>query len=169
MAASGKWIDGIDADMPGDKAARRSLEPRLTIVAQSLPLAAHLAEHDIEHVHRLRVATRRAWAALKLYKDLLPSKPGRWMKKRLRKIRHAAGEARDLDVLGQRLSNQYGEKAVAIVALVRQERARVQDAIACVAVRCSHEDRYVRKTAKLVDGIGISDSGNGAPHTFGQW
>ena len=49
MAASGKWIEGLDAQTPIDKASRRSLEPRLTIVAQFLPLAAHLAEHDIEH------------------------------------------------------------------------------------------------------------------------
>src|SRR3954466_9022178 len=110
MAASGKWIEGIGSENPVEEAARRSLEPRLAAVARCLPLAAHLAEHEFEHVHRLRVATRRACAALKLYKQLLPEKPARWLKRRLRKIRKAAGDARDLDVLSRRLLVEYGEK-----------------------------------------------------------
>src|SRR3954452_1710302 len=96
MAATGKWIEGIGAQAPVEEAAQRSLELRLSAVARWLPLAAHLAEHDVEHVHRLRVATRRACAALKLYKELLPQKPGHWLKRRVRKIRKAAGDARDL-------------------------------------------------------------------------
>src|SRR2546421_3740321 len=101
MASSSKWIEGIGPETRIEEAARRSLEPRLAAVGHYLPMAAHLAEHDVEHVHRLRVATRRAVAALKLYRKLLPKKPARWMKKRLRKIRRAAGDARDLDVLAK--------------------------------------------------------------------
>src|SRR5215212_9146615 len=106
MAPSGKWIDGIGPETTVADAARRSLEPRLAVIAHSLPLAAHFAEHDIVHVHRLRVATRRAAAALKLYCDWLPRKSARWIKKRLRKIRRAASEARDLDVLIERLQRE---------------------------------------------------------------
>src|SRR5215213_8146493 len=108
MAASGKWIDGIGPETAVADAARRSLEVRLAVVANALPLAAHLSEHDIEHVHRLRVATRRAAAALKLYRDWLPRKPARWIKKRLRQIRRAASEIRDLDVLIERLQREGG-------------------------------------------------------------
>src|SRR4051812_18854466 len=172
MAVSGKWIEGIDAAAPVEEAARKSLEPRLSAVAGSLPLAAHLAEHDVEYVHRLRVATRRAGAALKLYKELLPRKPARWLKKRLRKIRQAAGDARDLDVLAHRLNAQYGEKAAAILNLIREERAAVQDTVAEIAARCSHKDRYVRETAKLISGIRSPHSENGksqTQRTFGQW
>ena len=107
---SGKWIEGIGPDGSVDDAARRSLEPRLTAVVHWLPLAAYLAEHDVEHVHRLRVSTRRAVAALKLYRDWLPRKQRRWVKKRLKKIRRAAGDARDLDVLAERLARDYGER-----------------------------------------------------------
>src|SRR5256714_15128374 len=115
MASSGKWIDGLHADSAVEDAARRSLERRLAVVAHTLPLAAHLAEHDIEHVHRLRVATRRAAAALKLYWDWLPQKSARWIKKRLRQTRRAASEARDLDVLIQRLERDSGTPAEPIV------------------------------------------------------
>src|SRR4051794_31709926 len=104
--------------------------------------------------------------------ELLPRKPARWLKKRLRKIRQAAGDARDLDVLAHRLSVQYGERVAAILNLVREERAGVQAVIETVAARCSHEDQYVRKTAKLISGIRSAHSENGesqTERTFGQW
>src|SRR3954452_6464358 len=109
MSSSGKWVDGLGTDTTVSDASRCSLVVRLAVVAHTLPLAAHLSEHDIEHVHRLRVATRRAAAALKLYRDWLPQKSARWFKKRLRQIRRAAGEARDLDVLIQKLQHEAGE------------------------------------------------------------
>ena len=99
MGPSGKWIDGIRADASVVDAARVSLAARLTAVAHWLPLAAYHSSQDSEHVHRLRVSTRRAVAALKLYRDWLPSGHFRWVKGRLKMIRRAAGEARDLDVL----------------------------------------------------------------------
>src|SRR3954467_8235956 len=126
MAASGKWIEGIGAETTIADAARRSLEPRLAVVAHTLPLAAHLAEHDIEHVHRLRVATRRAAAALKLYRALVPLKRGRWVKKRLRKIRRAASEARDVDVLIKRLARDQATGTQPIIDFLIAKRAAVQ-------------------------------------------
>src|SRR5262249_22855308 len=53
---------------------------------------------DIEHVHRLRVATRRAGAALRIFESCLPDKTFRRVRKQLRAMRRAAGEARDWDV-----------------------------------------------------------------------
>jgi CHAD domain-containing protein len=172
MAASGKWIDGISAETRVDEAARRSLEPRLATVVQNLPLAAHLAEHDIEHVHRLRVATRRAVAAVKLYRDWLADKPARRMKKRLRKIRRAAGDARDLDVLAKRLAEDYGEPAAPIVELIAEERAAVQPAIVEIADRCRRDDRFVHQTRKLLDRIRppkIDDNSQQPSDEFGPW
>jgi CHAD domain-containing protein len=153
MAAGAKWIEGLPADCSVADAARRSLGPRLSSVVHLLPLAAHLAEHDIEHVHRLRVATRRATAALKLYRDCVAGKPGRRMKKRLRQIRRAAGDARDLDVLADRLARDYGEPAAPVVELIANDRAAVQPAIIRVAQRCREDDCYIRKTAKLLRSI----------------
>jgi CHAD domain-containing protein len=171
MAPGAKWIEGIDSQTPIDKAARRSLEPRLTIVAQCLPLAAHLAEHDIEHVHRLRVATRRATAAVKLYRDCLPDKPARWMKKRLKKIRRAAGDARDLDVLAVRLAEEYGDRVRPIVEFIGTERAAVQPAILKIADRLRREDAFIRKTSKLHDGINNPANGDDSDEAnpFGKW
>src|SRR5215216_5421763 len=145
MAISGKWIDGIGPETPVADAARRSLELRLAVVANALPLAAHLSEHDIEHVHRLRVATRRAAAALKLYRDWLPLKPARWIKKRLRQIRRAAGETRDLDVLIERLQRELGARAAPIVQFFGKRRAALQPEIIDLAEDLRRDDRFVCK------------------------
>jgi CHAD domain-containing protein len=171
MATSSKWIEGIGPDSTVEDAARRSLEPRLTAVSHLLPMAAHLAEHDIEHVHRLRVATRRAVAALKLYRDCVPRKQLRWVKKRFRKIRRAAGDARDLDVLADRLAREYGERVTAVIDLIARERASVQPTIVRIAERCRNEDRLVRKTAALLQSIRSpkADDRCAEPKTFHDW
>lgn len=172
MAASGKWIEGIGGQTSVEEAARRSLEPRLAAVVRCLPVAAHLAEHDIEHVHRLRVATRRAVAALDLYDESLASKPARWMKKRLRQIRRAAADARDLDVLAIRLAQEYGEAAATIVELITAQRATVRPAIVKIADRCLRDDRFIRKISKLLDGVRmptLQDHSEQEPAEFGHW
>jgi CHAD domain-containing protein len=136
-----------------------------------LPVAAYLAEHDIEHVHRLRVATRRATAALKLYKTCLPHKSYRWMKRRLRGIRRAVGDARDLDVLSDRLASEYGDAATPVVELVAAARSAAQPAIRKIAERCSRHDRLATKTAKLLHGIKFTNSlgpADQSPH-FREW
>lgn len=71
----------------------------LDSVRKCLKRAARNWTNDDEHVHRLRVATRRSLAAVKLFDSILPNKQRRWLNKNLKDILHAAGEARDLDVL----------------------------------------------------------------------
>ncbi len=164
-----KWIDGIDANLSVAEAARRSLDTRLTVVIQALPLAAYLAEHDVEHVHRLRVATRRAIAAIELYRDWLPTKSADWLKRRLKKIRRAAGAARDLDVMAARLERDYGDRARLVLDLLRQKRQKVQPAIMQCAAKCGKRDRLVKKIAKLLGGIRASQNGDDAEPKFGAW
>ncbi len=100
MSADGKWIPGLTPTTSLAEAARRTLQLRLELVTRHLPAAVERWHEDIEHVHQLRVATRRAGAAFDLFRDCLPHK--RWKKGRrlLRDLRRAAGEARDWDVFG---------------------------------------------------------------------
>jgi CHAD domain-containing protein len=171
MGPSGKWIDGIDPDGSVVDAARLSLGARLTAVAHWLPLAAHHAAQDIEHVHRLRVSTRRAVAALRLYREMLAPGHFRWVKKRLKKIRRAAGEARDLDVLGERLRRELGEPSGPIVAEIDRRRAEAQPALIRVAEKCRRNDRFVRKVARLRDAIcpPKNDGDSGSLLRFRNW
>ena len=62
---------------------------------QAKQLADQLAgvrkAEDLEYVHQLRVTTRRADAALQLFRDCMPSRRAKKMRRRLSQIRKAAG------------------------------------------------------------------------------
>jgi CHAD domain-containing protein len=94
----GKWIGGLTPDMPVETAARHVLAVRLEGVRQWLPRAVHEAQSDPENVHQLRVATRRADAAFRIFRCCLPGRTYKSGRGRLRTIRRAAGAARDWDV-----------------------------------------------------------------------
>jgi CHAD domain-containing protein len=101
---SNVWIvTGVER-LPADIVAARTVRQRLDAVWKWLPSAGSEAGRDPEAVHQLRVATRRGLAALDAFRDRLPEKRTAWFEKRLRRIRRAAGEARDLDVLSERLA-----------------------------------------------------------------
>lgn len=96
--AEGKWIPDVEADTPLSKAARHVLVLRFDVVRDRLPLAVNEADADVEYVHQLRVGTRRAGAALRIFGSLLPDRLQRRARKTLRRLRRAAGAARDWDV-----------------------------------------------------------------------
>jgi CHAD domain-containing protein len=96
--ADGKWISGLEAETPLVQAARHVLAVRLAVVGERLPQALHEADRDLEHVHQLRVGTRRADAALRIFAGCLPRKTYKSARRRLRRLRRAAGAARDWDV-----------------------------------------------------------------------
>jgi CHAD domain-containing protein len=96
--AEGKWISDLRPELPLAEAARRVLAARLQVVEEYLPRAAREADDDCEYVHQLRVGTRRADAALRIFARCLPRKTQRKARRRLKKLRRAAGAARDWDV-----------------------------------------------------------------------
>ena len=96
--ADGKWIEGLTPEMGVAEAATAVLAARFEVVRHFLPLAAEKPYDDPEYVHQLRVGTRRAAAALRVFADCLPRKHLRTLRRRLREIRRAAGDARDWDV-----------------------------------------------------------------------
>lgn len=96
--AEGKWINDLRPDTPLTDAARHVLFVRLQVVKDYLPRAALEADADSEYVHQLRVGTRRADAALRIFAGCLPKKIHRKARRRLKKLRRAAGAARDWDV-----------------------------------------------------------------------
>ena len=102
MALQSTWLVVEHGRTPASQVARRTLRKRLDAVWIELQAAAG-ERPDADRVHRLRVATRRTLAAIDAFADLLPAKRRDWFAKRLRKLRRAAGEARDLDVLSARL------------------------------------------------------------------
>ncbi len=72
--AEGKWISDLTPTMHLHEAARVVLLARYKAVRHYLPLAIDAAAKDVEHVHQLRVACRRAAAGLRLFESCLPDK-----------------------------------------------------------------------------------------------
>jgi CHAD domain-containing protein len=107
--------------MPGPDPAATVPGPCIFGAGRLLPLVDVLSAEiagvreadDIEHVHRMRVASRRLRAALPLFADCFPEKEYRFWLREIKKITRALGAARDMDVqiafLKKYLKSQTGQ------------------------------------------------------------
>lgn len=100
-----------------------------------------LGSNEPEYLHQLRVGLRRLRSALHAFRDLLPGKRRRRLARRLRKVSRELGEARDWDVLVQRL-----EAAPAPPALLSRARARRD-----LARKAARKVLRARRLAKLLE------------------
>jgi CHAD domain-containing protein len=132
--ADEKWIAGLRGDMSVTSAAKLALDLRLRAVSDRLPAAVFQADADPEHVHQLRVSTRRAAAALRIFADCLPARVHEKTRKTLRSLRRSAGEARDWDVflemIEPRLPRCKPKERIGLVFLygfARSQRELAQD------------------------------------------
>ncbi len=96
--ADRKWLPILTPETPLEGAAKRAIGARIAVICEYLPLAAEHAERDVEYIHQLRVATRRAGAALTLFEACLTERHGKALRKSVTRLRRAAGSARDWDV-----------------------------------------------------------------------
>ncbi|HEY6563797.1 MAG TPA: CHAD domain-containing protein [Pirellulaceae bacterium] len=94
---------------PISRFAQQILVERISTAMYWLPLAADHAAYCSDYVHQLRVASRRANAALRLMESLVAKRRGQTWRRRLRRIRRAAGDAREMDVLIMRLEEEHGQ------------------------------------------------------------
>jgi CHAD domain-containing protein len=156
--SDGKWITDLRARTPLANAARHVLTVRLEVVRHYLPLALHDPDKDIEHVHQLRVGTRRAAAALRIFAVCLPDKTYDLARWQLRKVRRAAGEARDWDVFVESLTiwgQQHGAKHQPgldyLIGHALAHRALAQTHLASAAAHYPFTfDRFIAETVAAV-------------------
>ncbi len=106
MAEFQKFLTDLPPDATVRDTALAALASRATALADVLVPAAEEADSDVEHVHRLRVSSRRTAAVLRVFAGLWPQKRVNELRRVVTKIRQAAGEARDLDVLCAELSER---------------------------------------------------------------
>jgi CHAD domain-containing protein len=172
MAQMDKWIPHVSPDDRTSDVAGRTLRSRLASVRDDLPPAALKPAEDIEYVHELRVATRRAMAAMRLYAEMLPRRRAARMEKRLKQILRAAGKARDYDVLAQRLSDAPTDpEAQRFLKKVRARRQQAQQPIGAVYRRLKRDDCFDRWVKKLLRGVRPRRKTNAEPKDarFGDW
>jgi len=86
----------LDCEASFAVAAQRVVEVRANEVFKQADGVLDLGE--VEHVHDMRVATRRLRAALEVFEECFPRKRYRKALKRVKALADALGERRDLDV-----------------------------------------------------------------------
>lgn len=142
-----KWLDNIAPDENIGRAAKRTLKMQLFAVEHFLPRAASRPEKDSEYVHNLRVWSRRSMVALDLYAELLPEARTRWIRKQLKRLRDAASEARDYDVLS---TLPLEEK---LLKQIRRHRAKAQKPLRAIHEKLTQGGRFERQVEKLLRGL----------------
>lgn len=155
MADLQQWLGEIAATDPLHVAAHRVLGERLGRVVDALPAATWDADEDVEHVHRLRVSSRRTRAALRLFRELLPKKPRRWIGRRLKRLQRASGGARDLDVMVLRLT-EAGDADPALVDRLRAHRREAQGALIEEYERLHRKQRLDLRRTELLGAMRAS-------------
>lgn len=165
---SSSWLVTAGREAAVGGVAMRTLRGRLRAVwAEARAAAEGLSP---EHVHRLRVATRRALAAFDVFQHILPPKRSLWFRKRLRALRRAASDARDLDVLTGRLGG-HGEPPAAartargrLVAMLSKQRVVSREPI-----RELHERLVEADWPGRVDALLERVAARGAGLTLGDY
>jgi CHAD domain-containing protein len=107
----------------------------LKTVGEALTRAAKPFQGDVEPIHAVRVSTRRAAATLQFFDERFSTKLAARFQKRLKRIRRAAGVARDADVQVELLT-------------ARGADAQMLDAVRSEQASARRELRKVRRRAK---------------------
>jgi CHAD domain-containing protein len=168
MGRNSKWIDASPDDCT-QRIAARALESRLERIGHYLDRAVREPRSETENVHQLRVFARRAAAALEIFDDWLPARRGRWVNKQVKRVRKAAGEARDLDVLRLGWIERGGQMDANQVALLLDELGRCREA-AQQPIEASHEKLigkdFERRVTKFVKHVRTRQSPCSAEDRF---
>jgi CHAD domain-containing protein len=81
-----------------DEAAKLAIERNISKIFKFYAMAGDGGSEDTEVIHQLRVSSRRAGEAIDLFAPCIPKNELRPLKKAVKRIRRAAGSARDWDV-----------------------------------------------------------------------
>lgn len=165
-----KWVKGISPEQPLRAAAHGILQSRLSAVWHWLPLAAEKSDEDIEYVHQLRVSTRRAVEAVRVFSDLISDTARADLRAKLRQVRLAADEARNLDVLCAELlrcADASCENTCRDIAgAIRQRRRDAQQPIAAIHRELAAAN-FNDRIAEVLEEIRSGDQEKSKP-TFGR-
>jgi len=133
--ARAREVPGFDCDERFAAAAARVVRVRTAEVLAHSEGVLEIGE--IEHLHDMRVATRRLRAALEVFEACFPRKRHRRALKRVKALADALGERRDRDVEIEFLEGFAAaapaadrEALWARIATLREEQLRANEALA---------------------------------------
>lgn len=148
-----KWLTAATPDAPADSVARIALAERLVAVRHFLDNALGGSDEP-EQIHQLRVWTRRASAALKLFEPALPGSQTRRMKKLLRKLRRTAGDIRDCDIHLERLRHEKTAVPKRVIREITRERRQARQKLKKLRRRLESDSQLEKLIERLLEKIG---------------
>ena len=120
-------ITDLDPQESLSKIASQTIKLRLGRCLRLVQRLDGKTEVRPKHIHQIRVAARRAQAALRAFRSCLPVKRTKELSAMLTKLRRLAGPIRDTDVLLQRLSKEPPSKRLSgIRAMIKRDRRKVE-------------------------------------------
>jgi CHAD domain-containing protein len=145
MPRFSKWLINAEPSAPVDRVARRAIAARLRAVAWYFQAAAR--DHKAEDIHQLRIWTRRASAALKLFAPAIGEPPAKRLKRTLRELRRAAGRVRDCDVHLQSLRDSNPPPQ--LVRKLKKHRRRARKELKALFRWYARKERFSRQVAAV--------------------
>jgi CHAD domain-containing protein len=154
--ARAREVPGFDCEEAFAAAAARVVRVRAGEVFDHA--GGVLDTDEIEHLHDMRVATRRLRAALEVFEPCFPRKRFRKALKRVKSLADALGERRDADVGLEFLTGFAAEAPEPdcgsldrLIAEVREEQRRANEALA-LRVSAKRLRKLRRRLEGLVEG-----------------
>ncbi len=121
-----------------------------------------------DSLHELRIACRRAEAALRLCQDAAEGRAWRWLKRRLKTLRRACNAPRDDDVLCRWVQRHGTSASKPLRQAIRTHRDEVQPRIVKLAQRLSDKQRFERRSSKVVKQLRVCERQGQIAQAFGQ-
>lgn len=170
-SAPTKWLVGAPPDSPLAEVAIVALRARLAAIRLYAPLAGKQASEDHEHVHQLRVWTRRGAAAFDVFAECLPKRRAARVKRQLKRLRRAANDARDLDVILLRFRDHTSHpEAEAWLSKLQSQRDAAQRPLVAIHKRLKRAGRFDRRVERMFRRIRQRESsGQPGATPFGSW
>lgn len=165
-----RWLDDVNPRSMVHVVARRVIASRLDRVAKHLRRAARKSPNQAEDIHRLRTWSRRAAAAVALFQPLRAKKRFRWFQKQLKKIRRAAGDVRDLDVMLQHIqeTESVSSKEVSpLQSALENGRNRACRPLKKLQRQLGESGKFVRRQERLLKALDTSQAAPGK--RLGEW
>ena len=150
MPRFSKWLINVAPTAPVDRVARRAIAARLRAVAWHFQAAA-VGDQTAEDIHQLRIWTRRAAAALRLFAPAVEPKVAKRLQRSLRKLRRAAGSVRDCDVYLQGLHDASPPSH--LVRKLKKQRRRARKDLQRLFHRYASKRRLQRQSAAVLSAI----------------
>ncbi|MEC9372914.1 MAG: CHAD domain-containing protein [Planctomycetota bacterium] len=162
---SSRWLKGVRRSTTSGDAARVAIRTRWSELRGIAEAVAESEAREADEIRRLRVATRRAAAALRLFVgDGARGDGVRAARRRLKRLRRAAGAVRATDVhagLLRRVAVECGDESTRLAAAWCIGRLTEQRGAAVAALRHELGAKGTRRLLKQGRALGEMAQGEG--------